>query len=225
MSTSRSLRQPSAARANSVKSRSDLQIASSRRARPAPAQLILMHASRERLRLARTRRRRGRALADGLGLGARRARRAGHRVSSCPSPFGRTRRLREPTRLAMPSTQTRPMARPQQGTQRLTRHSTPSRDDGVERRDKRAPKRNARCGGQMRWRSLSVLHARHRKGSPQEVMSSPRPMGATAKRWPSSTSALSRMVVLAWEMSWPASRSSLAGGVVEQRRQLCRQLP
>ena len=29
-------------------------------------------------------------------------------------------------------------------------------------------------------------------------------------RWPSSTSALSRMVVLAWEMSWPASRSSLA---------------
>ena len=40
MSTSRSLRQPSAARANSVKSRSDLQIASSRRARPAPAQLM-----------------------------------------------------------------------------------------------------------------------------------------------------------------------------------------
>ena len=111
-------------------------------------------------------------------------------------------------RLAMPSTQTRPMARPQAGNAKI--HSTPSRDDGVERRDKRAPKRNARCGGQMRWRSLSVLHARHRKGSPQEVMSSPRPMGATAKRWPSSTSALSRMVVLAREMSWPASRSSLA---------------
>ena len=55
-----------------------------------------------------------------------------------------------------------------------------------------------------------MLHARHRKGSTQEVMSSPRPMGATANRWPSSTSALSRMVVLAWEMSWPASRSSLA---------------
>ena len=55
-----------------------------------------------------------------------------------------------------------------------------------------------------------MLHARHRKGSPQEVMSSPRPMGATANRWPSSTSALSRMVVLTWEMSWPASRSSLA---------------
>ena len=42
----------------------------------------------------------------------------------------------------------------------------------------------------MRWRSLSVLHARHRKGSTQEVMSSPRPMGATANRWPSSTSRL-----------------------------------
>ena len=75
MSTSRSLRQPSAARAKSVKSRSDLQIAS--------WVLLLedgsahMHASRERLRLACTRRRRGRALADGLGLGADRPRRTG----------------------------------------------------------------------------------------------------------------------------------------------------
>ena len=35
-------------------------------------------------------------------------------------------------------------------------------------------------------------------------------------RWPSSTSALSRMVVLAWEMSWPASRSSLAEKAAEK---------
>ena len=147
MSTSRSLRQPSAARAKSVKSRSDpcrsphlcsssVEDALSAHAQHGevalrPARMIascssrtaqLMHASRERLRLARTRRRRGRALADGLSLVARRARRAGHRVTSCPRPFGRTRGLREPPRLAMPSTQTRPMARPQQGTQRFTRH-------------------------------------------------------------------------------------------------------
>ena len=164
MSTSRSLRQPSAARANSVKSRSDLQIASSRRARPAPAQL--MHASRERLRLARTRRRRGRALADGLSLVARRARRAGHRVTSCPRPFGRTRGLREPPRLAMPSTQTRPMARPQQGTQRFTRHHRVTMVSSDVTREHRNGTRAAvaKCvGGAFRCCTRGTERARSRR--------------------------------------------------------------
>ena len=163
-----------------------------------------MHASRERLRLARTRRRRGRALADGLSLVAR-CRPSCYVLPEAVWPYARTSRA---TAARDAINADAPDGAPPAGNAKI--HSTPSRDDGVERRDKRAPKRNARCGGQMRWRSLSVLHARHRKGSPQEVMSSPRPMGATANRWPSSTSALSRMVVLAWEMSWPASRSSLA---------------
>ena len=127
MSTSRSLRQPSAARAKSVKSRSD----------PCRSPHLCSSSVED-------------ALSAHAQHGAREPRAPSPRAHS-PPPRSRPRRrprprrparsacrpscfvlpepvwpyasgLREPPRLAMPSTQTRPMARPQQGTQRFTRH-------------------------------------------------------------------------------------------------------
>ena len=124
MSTSRSLRQPSAAHAKSVKSRSDLQISPPRAARAAgSAHRITRAASAFASRALAAA-----AVAPSPTASPRRPARSACRPSCyvLPEPVCglavRERKVREPPRLAMPSTQTRPMARPQQGTQRFTRH-------------------------------------------------------------------------------------------------------
>ena len=131
MSTSRSLRQPSAARAKSVKSRSDLQISPPRAARATrarPAQLIASREPRAPSPRAHSPPPRSRPRRRPQ---PRRPARSACRPScyvlpEAVWPYARTSVFASHrgsiARLAMPSTQTRPMARPQQGTQRFTRH-------------------------------------------------------------------------------------------------------